>query len=104
MEDIQAVNIYLNNDIIIIAEIFVPNGSTTTAEAVIKRPFCWNRHCNSAISAFEAIINKTNQYIAKSGGSIFRINNPCNTQFVSREQQQKIISSKSIDIKIEVNA
>lgn len=42
--------------------------------------------------------------MSKSGGTINRINNRCNTEFVTKKEQQTIIDSKSIaNVQVEVN-
>ncbi|TMP58262.1 hypothetical protein [Pseudoalteromonas sp. S1612] len=112
MIPIQEVDIYSDNNIKISAHVIVPNTDMAAAEAIIYDPnynelysaYQTIGQYPTAIAAFEAIVLASNKYIAKSGGNITRINNPCNTEFVNEVEQQNIISSHSIDVSIEVNA
>jgi hypothetical protein len=113
MIPIQEVDIYSNNKIKISAHIVVPHQSRTAAEVVIYDPnynvlyssYQTIGQYGSAKDAYEAIIDASQKYISKSGGVITRINNPCNTEFVTKQDQQIIIDSKSIsNVQVEVNA
>ena len=112
MIPIQEVDIYSNNGIKISAHVVVPNTTTASSEAVIYDP-----NYNSLYSSYQTIGSFTNpdeayksiasfaqKYITQSGGSISRINNPCNTEFVNKDTQQQIINDLAINITIEVNA
>ncbi|HAT1514754.1 TPA: hypothetical protein I8W54_003125 [Morganella morganii] len=112
MIPIQEIDIYSDNNIKISAHIIVPNKSMMSAEFVIYDPNYNDLYSsyqtigqyNSAQKAYEAIIDASQTYISKSGGTITRINNPCNTEFVSQQDQQIIINSKSIaNVQVEVN-
>ncbi|EJD6083724.1 hypothetical protein M0L39_RS18270 [Providencia rettgeri] len=112
MIPIQEVDIYSDNNIKISAHIVVPNQSIAAAEIVIYdqnyNPF-YSTYCplgqySSAKEAYEAIIDASQKYMSKSGGTINRINNRCNTEFVTKKEQQTIIDSKSIaNVQVEVN-
>lgn len=110
---IQEVDIYSDNKIKISAHVVVPNQSKAAAEVVIYDPNYNDLYSsyqtigqyNSAKEAYEAIIDASQKYISKSGGLINRINNPCNTEFVTQQEQQNIVNSKSIaSVQVEVNA
>jgi hypothetical protein len=113
MIPIQEVDIYSDNKIKISAHVVVPSQSKAAAEVVIYDPNYNDLYSSyqtigqygSAKEAYEAIIEASKIYISKSGGSIYRINNPCNTEFVTQQEQQNIVNSKSIDnVQVEVNA
>lgn len=113
MIPIQDVDIYSDNNIKISARVIVPNKSIATAEVVIydqNYNDLYSSHqvigqYGSAQEAYEAIIEASQKYISKSGGTINRINNPCNTEFVTKQEQQIIINSKSVaNVQVEVNA
>lgn len=112
MIPIQEVDIYSDNNIKISARVIVPNKSIAAAEVVIydqNYNYLYSSHqtvgqYGSAKDAYEAIIDTSRKYISKTGGAINRINNPCNTEFVTKQEQQIIIDSKSIaNVQVEVN-
>lgn len=113
MIPIQEVDIYSDNRIKISAHVVVPNQSKAAAEIVIYDPNYNELYSayhpigeySSAKEAFEAIIVASQKHISQSGGSIKRVNNPCNTEFVTQQDQQDVIDSKSIgNVQVEVNA
>ena len=112
MIPIQEVDIYSDNKIKISAHVVVPNQTTASAEVVIYDPnynelysaYQTIGQYSTAKDAYEAIITASQKYISKSGGTIKRINNPCNTEFVNKSEQQSIVNSKSISVQVEVNA
>lgn len=113
MIPIQEVDIYSDNNIKISAHVIAPNQSIAAAEVVIydqNYNYLYSSYqtigqYGSVKEAYEAIIDASQKYISKSGGTINRINNPCNTEFVTKQEQQIIIDSKSIaNVQVEVNA
>jgi len=112
MTPIQEVDIYSDNKIKISAHVVVPNSSTASAEAVIYDPNYNDLYSSyqtigqfaNPADAYEAIIKAAQKYISKSGGSINRINNPCNTEFVDQNTQQQILNKLSVSVTVEVNA
>ena len=53
--------------------------------------------------AFVKIIDMTLEFIADSAPLITKINNPTNTEFLSRESQKNILDSKSIAASVVLN-
>ncbi|HDI3247707.1 hypothetical protein [Vibrio cholerae] len=112
MIPIQEIDIYSDNNIKISAHIIVQNSSQVSAEISIYDPLHNNLYSayqpigqfTSASDAFDAILTTSDKYITKSSGTIVKINNPCNTEFLDKVAQQSIVASKSITVNVEVNA
>lgn len=111
MIPIQEIDIYSDNKIKISAHVVVPSQMTASAEISIYDASHSNQYSpyqtigqySTAADAFEAIITASENYFSRSGGVINRIRNPCNTEFVDKIEQQKIVDSKSINVQVEVN-
>ena len=58
---------------------------------------------DNAEDAFKAIIEYSIKIIEGNGDNLNRINNPCNTEFLDIEHQQKIVDNMSLKLTIEVN-
>lgn len=111
MIPIQEVDTYSDNEIKISAHLVVPKQHIAACEAMIYDPslnalysaYQTIGQYGSAIDAFVAVIDMSSRYISKSGGSITRVNNPCNAEFVGKAEQQKIVDGKQIKVQVEVN-
>ncbi len=111
MVPIQEIDIYTNNDIKFSAHIIVPHDSPVGAEVITYDPAI-NKFYSSyqsvgkfktSLEAFEEILLVCNKYASTNNGIINRLNNPCNTEFISKEQQDDILSSQNLSITADVN-
>ncbi|WP_339021826.1 hypothetical protein [Aeromonas salmonicida] len=108
----QEIDIYSDNKAIIKAHVVVTSQMTASAEISIYdasqsnqcSPYQTIGQYSTAADAFEAIITASEKYFSRSGDVINRINNPCNTEFLDKAEQQKIVDFKYINVQVEVNA
>lgn len=63
----------------------------------------FHQQFNTANDAFTHSLNWVKGYSAKHGYTINRINNPCNCEFLSQQNQQGIVNAVGITLQVQVN-
>ncbi len=61
-------------------------------------------YCNSISDAFDVAYKWVFDCSTKKNQSILKINNPCNCELLSLDEQQKIVYRYGISVQVEVNA
>jgi len=56
-----------------------------------------------ATDAFEHALTLVMEYSAKHGYSITLINNPCNCEFLSEQEQQAVVEKAGLSLQVQVN-
>ncbi|MEA3644223.1 MAG: hypothetical protein VBE63_30505 [Lamprobacter sp.] len=113
MIPIQEIDVYSNKGIKISAHLVVPSvgNNLSAAEVLVYDPVCNILYSDyqklgqyeDPQTAFKSIIDFSKKYIEQSGGSVIRINNPNNTEFVDAQLQQKLVSALIPGLTVEVN-
>ncbi len=112
MIPIQEIEIYTDGEIHFSAHVVVPNANNIGSEVTIYDPRISEIYSSyhaigqfqDVDSAYEALIDFCKKYSSAASIEINRINNPCNTEFVEKINQQKIVSNSGLKITVEVNA
>lgn len=63
----------------------------------------FHRQFNTAKDAFTHALSWVKGYAAQHGYAINRINNPCNCEFLLRDDQQAVVNASNIALQVQVN-
>jgi len=59
---------------------------------------------NTALLAFETLIVHVKKYCTTTGQKVVGIDNPCNCEFVSKADQQRVAATNGLEAEVTVNA
>lgn len=115
MVPIQEVDIYTDGDVFFKMQIVArpTKGCTIFIEVLVnesesnRRPlprlFTLDQEFQDSEAAFAYGLRWLIEYSTNHSYTITRINNPCNCEFLSQEQQQQLVQSAGLRIQIQVN-
>ena len=113
MIPLQEVDVHTDKKVFYKVHLLAPNGVAPFFTEILvydsdfDPPFqsnvSFHQQFNNASDAFNHALNWVNGYSAKHGYTINRVNNPCNCEFLSQQDQQVIVQSAGFKIQVQVN-